>query len=257
MGMDRTPSEGQFEGMPEPYGYWLVRQGGEVLVGFGRRVMFHFDERDVGMRNLAVVALTEPGAKGTEVAALFELSPVYVSRLRRRAVNGGSRALVPPRGAPRKLSAAAERRALELSEGGETGAQIAGRLSVSEATISRLLARRRGPVAVQGELVTDVAVVGQRQDQEAVEHAEQTASGERPIDGAGDSDQEAVALGGEQPADGRPIARLGEVEVRCRYAGAMLLHPFLDRLGAEDRDRPATQQTPLSALRFWGRFAPR
>jgi hypothetical protein len=24
------------------------------------------------------------------------------------------------------------------------------------------------------------------------------------------------------------------VEIRCRYAGAMLLHPFLDRLGAED-----------------------
>ena len=66
--------------MPEPYGYWRVRQGGEVLVGFGRRVMFHFDERDMGMRNLTVVALTEAGAKGTEVAALFELSPVYVAR---------------------------------------------------------------------------------------------------------------------------------------------------------------------------------
>jgi hypothetical protein len=64
--MDRTLSEGQFEGMPEPYRYWLVRQAGEVLVGFGRRVMFRFDERDMGMRNLAVVALTEAGAKGTE-----------------------------------------------------------------------------------------------------------------------------------------------------------------------------------------------
>src|SRR5450755_4059187 len=178
-----VPSESQLEGMPEPYGYWLVRQAGEVLVGFGRRVMFRFDERDVGMRNLAVVALTEAGAKGTEVAELFGLSREHVSRLRGRAVNGGSRALLPPRGAPRKLSAAAERRALELSEGGESGAQIAGRLSVSEATISRLLARRRGPVAVQGELVTDVAVVGQRQDQEAVEDAEQTASGEQRADG--------------------------------------------------------------------------
>jgi transposase len=150
LGVDQVPSEGQLEGMPEPYGYWLVRQAGEVLVGFGRRVMFHFDERDVGMRNLAVVALTEAGAKGTEVAALFGLSREHVSRLRGRAVNGGSRALLP-RGAPRKLSQAAERRALELSEGGETGAQIARRLGVSEATISRLLARR-GAVVVQGEL---------------------------------------------------------------------------------------------------------
>jgi transposase len=243
MGMDRTLSEGQFEGMPEPYGYWRVRQAGEVLVGFGRRVMFHFDERDVGMRNLAVVALTEAGAKGTEVAALFGLSREHVSRLRGRAVNGGSRALVPPRGAPRKLSQAAERRALELSEGGESGAQIARRLGVSEATISRLLARR-GAVVVQGELgpaeadgASAAREGGQRQDQQAVEQPEQTTpvlAGERPIDGAGEGDQEAVALGGEQPADGGPIARLGEVEVRCRYAGAMLLHPFLDRLGAED-----------------------
>jgi hypothetical protein len=64
--VDRVPSDGQLEGMPEPYRYWLVRQDGEVLVGFGHRVLFRFDELDVGMRNLAVVALTEAGASTAE-----------------------------------------------------------------------------------------------------------------------------------------------------------------------------------------------
>ena len=30
------------------------------------------------------------------------------------------------------------------------------------------------------------------------------------------------------------MARVGEAEVRCRYAGAMLLHPFLRLVGAGD-----------------------
>jgi len=34
-------------------------------------------------------------------------------------------------------------------------------------------------------------------------------------------------------ADGGQIARLGEVDVASRHAGAMLLYPFVDRLGAE------------------------
>src|SRR5450631_229993 len=127
--------------MPEPDGYWRFTQDGEVLVGYGRRVLFCFDEGDLGMRNLAVVALTQAGAKGLEVAELFGLSGEHVSRLRGRAASGGSRALVPARGAPRKLSAVLERRALRWSEAGVSGAEIARRLGVSQATISRLLAR--------------------------------------------------------------------------------------------------------------------
>ena len=139
--MDQASAAGQLKGMPEPDGYWRFTQDGEVLVGYGRRVLFCFDEGDLGMRNLAVVALTQAGAKGLEVAELFGLSGEHVSRLRGRAASGGSRALVPARGAPRKLSAVLERRALRWSEAGVSGAEIARRLGVSQATISRLLAR--------------------------------------------------------------------------------------------------------------------
>jgi hypothetical protein len=225
--VDQATSEGQLEGMPAPYSYWRVCQDGEVLVGFGPRLLFRFDEQDVGMRNLAVVALSEAGVKGKTVAELFRISSVYVSRLRRRMLDGGSRALVAARGAPRKLSPVAERHALQLSESGVTGAQIARRLSVSEATISRLLARRRA-VALQGKL--------ERSDSEAGD-----APGARETPEPGDQElsvvageQQLLVVAGGEPQDGGRVARLGEVQVESRYAGAMLLHPFLERLGVED-----------------------
>ncbi|MGH2864146.1 MAG: putative transposase [Solirubrobacteraceae bacterium] len=237
--MGRATVEGQLEGMPEPFSYWRAHQEGQLVVGYGPRVLFRFDEQDVGMRNLAVVALTEAGARGKEVAALFGLSAVHVSRLRRRAADGGSRGLVPPRGAPRKLSVAAAGRAVALSEAGHSGAEIARRLGVSEATISRLLARRR-PAAVQGELGLDEQGEGSEPGRD-----EPVASGEERAGGEGEALAEeqptgALAAGRAEsappvePVDGAPIARLGAVEVRSRYAGAMLLHPFLERLGAED-----------------------
>ncbi len=84
--------------MPEPYRYWRTVTHGEVLVGFGPRLFFCFDEQDQGMRNLAVVALTQAGVKGSEVAELFGLSREYVSGLRSRVVERGSGAAVAAAG---------------------------------------------------------------------------------------------------------------------------------------------------------------
>src|SRR5450631_3462029 len=241
--------------IPEPFSYWRTVRDGEVLVGFGERLLFCFDEQDVGMRNLAVVALREAGVKGTEVAGLFGLSAVYVSRLRRRTVEGGSRALVPARGAPRKLSPASERRVLGLSEAGVSGAEIARRVGVSEATISRLLARVGGPVVAQGELEltatpTSAAARSNAVGEEAVTvQAGGETVGVEPggetvaVECGGETvgvepggETVGVEPGGETVAAGEPagggVERLGEVEVGCRYAGAMLLYPFLERLGA-------------------------
>ena len=247
--MDEAIPQTQLPGVGEPYRHWRVVQDGRVLVGFGPRVMFCFDEQDQAMRNLAVVALTQAGVKGTEVADLFELSREYVSRLRARTADRGSRALLAPRGAPRKLSEAACRRALRLSEDGVTGAEIARRLGVSEATVSRLLARRR-PVMVPGELQLQGAAeaAGGEQMAEPVPSATPAEHAEEPVEQAEEPASE-TALGaceqapepaeetispepGGRAADGGRIERLGEVEVASRYAGAMLLYPFLDRLGA-------------------------
>ena len=237
--MERTTAQDQLEGMPEPYRYWRTVHDGEVLVGFGERVLLCFDEHDRGMRNLAVVALTEAGVSGKEVAALFGLTPVYVSRLRTRAADGGSRALVAPRGAPRKLSGARERRAVALSKAGVSGAEIARRMGVSEATVSRLLARGRASVVVQGAFELDLAGEAPAGGEHVEEDGERAADGGEIGEGSTATVLEALAdaaeepVAAEHPGDRGPLARLGAVEVDSRYAGAMLLYAFLDRLGAE------------------------
>jgi transposase len=207
MGVDQASATGQFEGMPEPDRYWRCTQDGEVVVGFGRRVLFCFEEGDLGMRNLAVVALTQAGAKGLEVAELFGLSGEHVSRLRGRAAAGGSRALLPPRGAPRKLSVALERRALRWSADRVSGAEIARRLGVSQATISRLLARAAD--TPEPQLPLGLAT-GEQEEQQQQEEAEcvLAAGGAQP---AGE-----VSGGGEQLPAG--TVEIGERAVHAAVA---------------------------------------
>ncbi len=54
--------------------------GGETLISDGRQLVFRYADDDTGMRNIAVVALTDAG-----VAAVFGLSPEYLSWVRARA----------------------------------------------------------------------------------------------------------------------------------------------------------------------------
>lgn len=195
-----------FEGMPDRDDPRLHRADGSVTVSFGPRVLFRFDEADTGMRNLAMVALAEAGMPGTEVAALFGLSADYFSTLRVAARRGGSAKLVRPMGRPPKLSGADMVKARRWSAEGMTGTDIAKRLGVSGATVSRALAGS----AVVAELVLD------QDDEDATDDVTENAGD------AGDATEAA------------PVARVGEAEVRCRYAGAMLLHPFLGLVGAGD-----------------------
>jgi transposase len=254
--MDRVTELGQLEGMPEPYRLWRCRQEGELVVGYGPRLLFRCDERDGAMRNLAAVALVDAGAKGSEVAELLGVSREHVSRLRARVADGGSQALLPARGAPRKLSEAREHRALKLSEAGVSGAEIARRMGVSEATISRALTRRRAGEGVQASLELGGAGGGQTaggQTRECqatnpeanasrAEHGAQPPA-PQPETQAPAGVPEAQAPAGVPEAQPRPlasagqeivpVARLGEVTVESRYAGGMLLYPFLDRLGVD------------------------
>ena len=67
------------------------------VVSYGSRVVFRYADDDTAMRNLVVVALTDAGARGLEVAAAFGLSREYVSRLRARARKDGAAGLVARR----------------------------------------------------------------------------------------------------------------------------------------------------------------
>ena len=246
----------ELPGMPAPYELWRGRcEDGDVLIGNGPKVLFRFSAQDRGMRNLAMVALSEAGVAGNKVAGLFGVSAEHLSRLRSKVASHGSGALVPPMGAPRKLSKRQAARALRLAGEGLSGKEIAARFSVSEATVSRLLARERrsavpqrlieddvaeGPVAegpvAEGPVAEGPVAEGEGEGEHSAPAPEEpgSPSGEGPWS----SSEEAEAKEAEESflvaAPSTALARLGETEVPSRYAGAMLLHPFLSRLGANE-----------------------
>src|ERR1019366_888703 len=105
----------------------------------------------LGMRNLAIVALTDAGRRVDEVAAVFGLTATYVSIMRGKARRHGSAALVARRGRPPKLSDRQVTRARVWAGQGWTQEAISQRLGVTRSVISVLLARW-GPVPAQEAL---------------------------------------------------------------------------------------------------------
>jgi transposase len=217
--------------MPAPFELSKTTVGGETVIRFGPRALFVFDPGDRGMRNLTIVALRRAGVSGLEVAAMFGLRPEHVSRLVSRAKEQGSAGLVTEQGRPRSLDARGTARAYARSDEGRSGAEIAREMGVSEATISRLLARRARPEAVQLELGgTDDSRSGQAAPECLTEESD-AESGTDSKDSAGDR------LVNEHPGTANPAAglkRFGVGVTESAYAGAMLLHGFLDRAGATE-----------------------
>src|ERR1039458_6623778 len=224
-------NDGQLAGMTPSLRLCLEAVGDSVVVSYGGRALALYERSDQGMRNLAIVSLTRAGVPGVEVAALFGIRPEHVSRLRRHAAEGGARALLPPRGRPSKVDARALARAYEMSDQGVSGSAIAQALGVSEATISRLLARRPGrgverlPVSEPGEVSgpADVTDTGEVTVADIAATAQMT---EVDVPVAEASEPVEMAEGGGAPA------RIGEGSWRSVYASAMLLHPFLEKVGA-------------------------
>ncbi len=239
MGTPAGPADSLFV-VPPPFELSKQTVGGETVISFGPRAVFVLDPKDRGMRNLAIVALRRAGVAGVEVARLFGLRPEHVSRLLQRANEQGSAGLVSEMGRPRSLGPADIARAYARRDEGRSGVEIAQELGVSEATISRLLARRPRPEAVQLALEGPIALAeasegaaGARGDDAStggasaqLETIELDATAEE-----GDEEQETHA--NERTARAAPgLSRIGEGATESRYAGAMLLHGFLDRAGA-------------------------
>ena len=207
------------EGMPEPAVLRLHTDDGQVLVTRGRALLYRYDADDTGMRNLAIVALTDAGRRVDEVAAAFGLTATYVSILRGRAHRDGSVALVRRRGRPPRLSARQVRQARDWSAAGWTQQAIADRFGVARSVISELLAGRQAPV--QEELLESLEEPTEQPVERPVEEPV-----ERPGLAAVVAEQACAA------AVFAGSARIATGTYPCRYAGATLLHAYLHRVGA-------------------------
>ena len=222
--MDQTT----LEGMPEPAVLRLHASDGQVLVTCGRSLLYRYEAGDTGMRNLAIVALTDAGRRVDEVAAVFGLTATYVSILRGRARSDGSAGLVRRRGRPPKLSERQVAQARSWAGQGLSQQSIAERLGVAQSVISELLARR-GPLAMQPALPEPEPA-----EPTAPNTQDAQASTAEPVD-TEPVDTEPVD---SEPVDVEPGAaftgtsRVSTGTFGCRYAGAMLLHAYLDRVGA-------------------------
>jgi len=250
-------TEPLFEGMPAPELLRLLTREGEAVVLSGRWVLFRFAVEDTGMRRLALVALTEAGHAVKTVAQVFGVHPNYLSTLRKTAREQGSNGLVKAMGRPVKLSPAQLRQAQRWAGQGVTGQEIARRLQVSDTMISRLVGgRRRMPEPVQDELPdTDLdidpePVVAEPVVAEPVvaEH-ELSEQPESVVPEPADAPAGPVVAEGEDRLAGPVVGsvRLGQATVDSRYAGAMLLHAFFDRVGVHGVFASLTGAGPVSA----------
>src|ERR1019366_8378660 len=126
-------------------GLRLATSDGHLLVTWGHALVYRYEIEDIGMRNLAIVALTDAGRRVDEVARVFDLTATYVSVLRGRARLEGSAGLGRRRGRPPKLSERQVAQARAWAGSGWTQQAICERLGCARSVISDLLARL-GPI---------------------------------------------------------------------------------------------------------------
>jgi Transposase protein len=234
--------------MPPPWELRVDTVGENAVVSYGARPLVCYETGDRGMRHLAIVSLTRAGFTCNEVGRVFGMRPEHVSRLRRKANEGGSAALATARGRRRMLDAHGIARVYEMHDQGVAGCEIAKKVGVSASVISRLLASRPvreadrlpfvdtsdgadpsdGADTSDGAGRSDGADAGEVWDAGAGAEAPESSGASGVIDalsasGLTDSDR----VGGDALA-----ARVGEGGGRSVYAGAMFLHPFLEKVGA-------------------------
>lgn len=230
-------------GMPEPSDLQRVEVDGRVLIAVGSTVLFDYAAGDAGLRNIAAVTLPSLGFTNRLVASLLGITEEYVCMLKARARREGSAALTRPRGRPSRLTAADLDRARAWRAVGDSDTTIGGRLKVHPTTIGRALtgvprgvrdstAPPAGPVssAEQPELELTGA------DSPPEDEPEDEPEGEVGGEVGGERTEPGLTEGGRGAAGavlGTGSSRIRQGSFACRYAGVMLLHPYLHRVGAE------------------------
>ena len=205
-------------GMPAPRDLQRVEVDGQVLITVGSAVLFSYEAADAGLRNLAAVTLPEMGFTGRRVAQVLGITQEYVSMLRARARAEGSAGLMRRRGRPVALGARDLGRARSWRGQGVTDAAIGKRLGVHGSTVARALVGvdRPGSDAAADVATLPVPAAGDPDDTETIQ-----------------DDPAASEPAGTLAAGSAGSARIGTGSYRCRYAGAMMLYPYLNLVGAQ------------------------
>jgi hypothetical protein len=209
------------EGMPDPRDLHRAEHNGVTWICAGSAVLACYPAGDLGMRNVAVAVLRQLGFGGQAVAAVMGLTENYVATLHNRALRDGLPGIVRDSGRPRKLGEAAWARARRWRAGGRGDAEIAARLGVDRSTVSRRLAG----AGVQEQLP-------QATPDGRPAPAEEPAPGGQAPSPATESPGPGRAPAPAPGATPAGLARTAAGKQDSRYAGAMLAHAYLDRIGA-------------------------
>ena len=236
---------GQLPLLEETARLHLADHGPVTEVRHGNYTITAYRKDDLGLRNLAICALTESGVSGNTAAALFGLTPVQISRIRGQYRKNGSAGLARRRGRPPSLTPAQVRQARLAAGAGVTHGQIAARLKVSRPLIASLIGAH-GPLYPQDELPgtgqaeaddqagdDQAAAEGQPAEENPEAEAEEKDPPPPPPPSAAAA-QEEEGEEGCGGAPGRPYhcAQAVPGAYRSRYAGAMLTHAFTSAIGA-------------------------
>ena len=229
------------EGMPDPRDLRRDEHDGMTFICAGSALLACYPSGDAGMRNVAVAVLRQLGFGGRTVAAVMGLTENYVATLHNRALREGTPGLVRERGRPGKLAARDWEQAARWRAEGASDSEIARRLRVAQSTVFR----RLGPAAVHEQLpgtgpegepsaTGRRAEAGPRPGQEPAGPQPEGEPGPQPA-ALGPEPRPAGVLitGGREPSPGAGLAQVTDGALPSRYAGAMLAHAYLDRIGAE------------------------
>ena len=228
------------EGVPDPAQLRLAENDGRTVITVGSRVLVSFASGDLGMRNVALVTLTDLGFQGKDVAAVMGLTPQHVSAVRGRVRDEGAAGLVRERGRPKKLTPAQVEQARVWRREGVSDVAIAERLGVDPTTIGRRL--RGQPAGAtpspaagdgQGELPVPEAASPEPEAEAALAETSPQVEVEPQVEPAAETGVEPdLGVGGGAFAPAPGSVRIRQGVVACRWAGAMLVHAFTHRLDA-------------------------